>query len=506
VLEVCTCKAICPCWVGLDPDGGDCQGTIAWYIDHGTIQGVDVSDRGLAVVAHIPGNVLAGNWKAVLYVDDLCTDEQQQAILNVFTAQLGGAIADLAALIGEVVTVERAPFTSTIESGAGILRIGDAVEAELSRSRAPLGDSPRCTTPCSARSPAPPPTRARPASTAAWDGCSADPTWRSRGTTRSRAHFGSRPDMAVPTLATRARHDPGTTVWVIAGICWVAMAWLAVSGGDELGHHDVVLTQSDWPWAARIGAFFATWLVMIGAMMLPTVVPMVRLFVPVSARSPRPAAARAAFFGAYVGVWGHVRPARPARRRRRAHPGRPLVLASRPSRAGAGLDVGARGRIPVHPSQERMPDRLPKPREFSAPALPARPCGRLAARRAPRAVVPGLLLGADARHVRHRGRQPGLDAGARRRDGAGEDQPLGCAARRPGRHRIARGRTRHRGAGSDPDRRPIVNVNVLLLAHEGHSHNPSVGLIALLIVSAVLAVVLLLRLVAQRHHGSSSDR
>jgi hypothetical protein len=132
LLEVCTCKAICPCWVGLDPDGGECQGTVAWYIDHGTIQGVDVSDRGLAVVAHIPGNVLAGNWKAVLYVDDRCTDEQQQAVLNVFTGQLGGAIADLAALIGEVVAVERAPFMFTVESGTGILRIGDAVEAEVS--------------------------------------------------------------------------------------------------------------------------------------------------------------------------------------------------------------------------------------------------------------------------------------------------------------------------------------------------------------------------------------
>jgi hypothetical protein len=68
----------------------------------------------------------------VLYVDDRCTDEQQQAVLNVFTGQLGGAIADLAALIGEVVAVERAPFVFTVESGTGILRIGGAVEAQVS--------------------------------------------------------------------------------------------------------------------------------------------------------------------------------------------------------------------------------------------------------------------------------------------------------------------------------------------------------------------------------------
>jgi hypothetical protein len=131
LLEVCTCEAICPCWVGLDPDGGECQGTIAWYVDRGTVRGVDVADRALAAVVHIPGNVLAGDWTAVVYVDDRCTDEQQQALLDVFTGQLGGAVADLAALIGRVVAVERAPFTFTVRDGAGTLRIGDAVEAEL---------------------------------------------------------------------------------------------------------------------------------------------------------------------------------------------------------------------------------------------------------------------------------------------------------------------------------------------------------------------------------------
>ena len=131
LLEVCTCNAICPCWVGEDPDGDDCQGTIAWYIDNGTVQGVDVSDRAIAVVCHIPGNVLAGNWTAVVYVDDRCSEEQHQAMLNVFTGQLGGPVADLAALIGEVVSVERAPFTFTVSEGEGMLRIGDAVEAVL---------------------------------------------------------------------------------------------------------------------------------------------------------------------------------------------------------------------------------------------------------------------------------------------------------------------------------------------------------------------------------------
>lgn len=131
LLEVCTCAAVCPCWVGLDPDGGTCDSTLAWQIDSGTIEGIDVAGRTLALSVHIPGNVLAGNWKAVVYVDDESTPEQQEAILKVWTGQLGGPIADLAALITEVVTVERAPITFTVVDGAGTLKVGEDVTAEL---------------------------------------------------------------------------------------------------------------------------------------------------------------------------------------------------------------------------------------------------------------------------------------------------------------------------------------------------------------------------------------
>jgi len=62
LLEVCTCKVICPCWVGADPDGGACVGTMAWNFDSGRVDGVDVAGLTVAFVAHIPGNVLDGNW------------------------------------------------------------------------------------------------------------------------------------------------------------------------------------------------------------------------------------------------------------------------------------------------------------------------------------------------------------------------------------------------------------------------------------------------------------
>ncbi len=132
LLEVCTCNVLCPCWIGEDPDGGTCDSALAWHIDGGSIEGVDVTGRTVALSVHIPGNVLVPkSWKAAVFVDDGATDEQQTELLKVFTGQLGGAIADLAGLIGEVVAVERVPITFTVEGGRGRLTIGTIADADL---------------------------------------------------------------------------------------------------------------------------------------------------------------------------------------------------------------------------------------------------------------------------------------------------------------------------------------------------------------------------------------
>ena len=131
LLEVCTCKVVCPCWVGADPDGGQCEGTMAWHFEKGDINGVDVSGLSLGLVAHIPGNVLNGNWRAVVYMDENASAEQEEALLSVFTGKEGGPVADLAGLVGEVVAVERAPIEFRAEKNKGTLRIGDVVSAQI---------------------------------------------------------------------------------------------------------------------------------------------------------------------------------------------------------------------------------------------------------------------------------------------------------------------------------------------------------------------------------------
>jgi hypothetical protein len=141
MLEVCDCKVLCPCWIGEDPDNGSCQGTLAWHIEHGTIDGVDVSGRTYAALALIPGNALQGNWRVVGVVDDGASDKQADAILRAFGGQLGGPLADMAPLVGEVVAIERAPITTTVVEGTGSLTIGEFVHAEMEAFQGPFGSA-----------------------------------------------------------------------------------------------------------------------------------------------------------------------------------------------------------------------------------------------------------------------------------------------------------------------------------------------------------------------------
>ena len=114
------------------PDNGTCQSVVAYHLDSGVIGGVDVSGLTVASVVFIPGNVLAGNWKQVLYVDDAASDEQHKALVDLFTGALGGPIADLAQLVGEQLGVVRAPISHQVVEGKGALRVGDdTVYAEM---------------------------------------------------------------------------------------------------------------------------------------------------------------------------------------------------------------------------------------------------------------------------------------------------------------------------------------------------------------------------------------
>jgi hypothetical protein len=140
LLEACSCNVLCPCWIGEDPDKGTCDAFLGYHFDKGEINGVDVSGLSMVVLAQIPGNVLTPkSWKIIVLLDDKATDEQAQAITDAYTGKLGGPLADLAQLVGEMVAVERVPILHEVKSGAGKLQAGDYVVAAMEPYRGPDG-------------------------------------------------------------------------------------------------------------------------------------------------------------------------------------------------------------------------------------------------------------------------------------------------------------------------------------------------------------------------------
>jgi hypothetical protein len=132
LLEACSCDVLCPCWIGEDADGGSCNAVNAYHFDKGDIDGVDVSGLNVVYVLHIPKNVLIpGSWRLVIFLDARADERQRKAILDVYSGRLGGPLADLAGLVGEVVAVEFAEIEHTVVGGNGRLRIEGVLEAEV---------------------------------------------------------------------------------------------------------------------------------------------------------------------------------------------------------------------------------------------------------------------------------------------------------------------------------------------------------------------------------------
>lgn len=140
LLEACSCGVLCPCWIGEDPDGGECLSFEVYHFDAGQIDGVDVSGLTYVQVEQIPGNVLTpGSQRTLRIVDVAASDEQREAILRAFRGELGGPLADLAALVGEELGVESLPIEHRVEGGRGTVVVPGVLEADMEPYRGPDG-------------------------------------------------------------------------------------------------------------------------------------------------------------------------------------------------------------------------------------------------------------------------------------------------------------------------------------------------------------------------------
>lgn len=132
-VETCSCELMCPCNLSLDHGASYdfCRVTLVFAIENGSVEDTDVGGCTVALIADTPKVMTEGNWKVGLYVDDAATDAQFDGLLQLFSGQLGGPMAALAPLIGEMLGVQRASIQVQHDGLRHSVRIGDAIDFEV---------------------------------------------------------------------------------------------------------------------------------------------------------------------------------------------------------------------------------------------------------------------------------------------------------------------------------------------------------------------------------------
>ena len=285
-------------------------------------------------------------------------------------------MAALGPLIGENLGVERAPIEVREDGLSHSVRIGDAVDFEI-EDVVPFGVETGAAargSPASSIRPAPSWTIAkatRRTSTPSGSSTRASPRSRRRASPGPPDVDGRRPlgrerrrgTGLAPAFARPRRLGLIALLFALAALAW----W---STADRMAGMD------DGPGTAlgALGWFLGVWVVMMAAMMFPSVAPTVALY---SRMTKQPVAARAA--GLRRRLSADLDGRRPARLRdlrpRGAVARRHAGLGSRRALAG-GRHAGRRGGLRADAAQRRLPGQVPQPA-----GLPA----RLLARRARRA-------------------------------------------------------------------------------------------------------------------------
>jgi hypothetical protein len=130
-LETCNCDLACPCVFLSPPTSGNCTVLLAWHIDQGRFDDVNLDGFNTALAAHAPGHMLEVKWKVALYVDERANQGQQDALTQIFSGRAGGHLADLVPLIGEVLGVKAAPIEYRSEGKRRTIRLGGVAYAEI---------------------------------------------------------------------------------------------------------------------------------------------------------------------------------------------------------------------------------------------------------------------------------------------------------------------------------------------------------------------------------------
>lgn len=131
--ETCSCELMCPCNLSMDHGAtyDYCRATLVFDIREGTVEGTDIAGCKVCVIIDTPKVMTEGNWKVGVYIGEQADDAQFDKLVQVFSGQLGGPMAGVAPLIGEMLGAERAAIEMHEDGLRHSVRVGDAIDFEI---------------------------------------------------------------------------------------------------------------------------------------------------------------------------------------------------------------------------------------------------------------------------------------------------------------------------------------------------------------------------------------
>lgn len=144
-IECCDCYTVCPCWITEKADEGHCTGLYAWvFADNAEIEGTSLKGRVMAAASYHGRRRVT---QSVLFLEAGFTEDQRQALTEIFARDAGARYKGLRVLLGDVIALQEAAITAkhmdanwsiTIESGGQIVANAAGVDRVIRDRNGPI--------------------------------------------------------------------------------------------------------------------------------------------------------------------------------------------------------------------------------------------------------------------------------------------------------------------------------------------------------------------------------
>ncbi|MGQ3719745.1 DUF1326 domain-containing protein [Natrialba aegyptia] len=134
-VEACNCDVACQCVWMEPPDDDVCTVSLAWHIEEGNYGDVDLSGVDVGMLISTDEGVMFApetEWDIVLFVDETATDDQREALEDIYSGRAGGIWAPVADTHVRSADVTTVPISFSRNGADFSVEIGDAIEMDAS--------------------------------------------------------------------------------------------------------------------------------------------------------------------------------------------------------------------------------------------------------------------------------------------------------------------------------------------------------------------------------------